>query len=83
MSMGNRNVVTDEVKEHWARWVSGAVSCDELTTLDDHELRDIGLSRACFANELNGPLWTLAISGGLIPPRLSTAHIIRASSETR
>jgi uncharacterized protein YjiS (DUF1127 family) len=78
MSMRNPNVATDP-----AQWGSGAVSCGELMTLDDHELRDIGLTRASLGNEPNGPLWTLAISGGLVPPRLSTAHLIQAPRETR
>jgi uncharacterized protein YjiS (DUF1127 family) len=83
MSTGNQNVATDQLREHGAQWGSGAVSCDELTTLDDHELRDIGLTRACLRNEPNGPLWTLAISGGLIPPRLSAARIVQSPIETR
>jgi uncharacterized protein YjiS (DUF1127 family) len=53
MSTGNQNVATDQLREHGAQWGSGAVSCDELTTLDDHELRDIGLTRACLRNEPN------------------------------
>ncbi len=77
MSMMNPNVATDR-----AQWGSRAVSRDDLMTLDDHELQDIGLTRASFGNERNGPLWTLAISGGLIPPRLSTAHIIQAPTDT-
>jgi uncharacterized protein DUF1127 len=77
--MGTRipNIATDYLREHWA------VSCDELMTLDDHELRDIGLTRASLANEPNGPLWTLAISGGLVPARLSTARLIQAPTESR
>jgi uncharacterized protein YjiS (DUF1127 family) len=70
MSMMNPKITTD----HWAQW--GAVSRDELMTLDDRELRDIGLIRANFGNEPNGSIWTLAISGGLIPSRLYTAHLI-------
>ena len=47
-AMSTRNdVVTDGLKEHWAQWGGRAVSCDELTTLDDHELQDIGLWKWC------------------------------------
>ena len=72
MSTMNPNVASGELREH------AAVSRDELMTLDDHELRDMGPIRANFGNEPNGSIWTLAISGGLIPPRLSTAHLIEA-----
>jgi hypothetical protein len=58
------------------------ISSDELMTLDDHELQDIGLTRANFGNDRNGPLWTLAISGGVIPSRLYTAHLIKALMDT-
>ena len=76
MSMRNPSVASDQ-----AKWSSRAVSCIELTTLDNHELRDIGLTRTSIANEPNGALWTLAISGGLIPPRLSTAHLIQVPTD--
>ncbi len=69
--------------EHWTQWCDRAVSRDELMTLDDHELQDIGLTRANFGNDRNGPLWTLAISGGLIPSRLYTAHLIEAPTDNR
>lgn len=76
MRMRNPNVAAS-----WSQWGGGSISGDDLVTLDDHELRDIGLTRDSLANERNGPLWTLAISGGLAPSRLSTAHLIQVPTD--
>jgi uncharacterized protein YjiS (DUF1127 family) len=73
----------DQLKEQWAEWRMRAFSRRELMTLDDHELRDIGLTRADFEKEVNGPLWARMIPGGHIQRRLSNGQLIQAPAETR
>jgi|HubBroStandDraft_1064217.scaffolds.fasta_scaffold545026_2 hypothetical protein len=52
-----------------------AFSRHELMRLDDHELRNIGLTRADFEKEAKGHLLALMMSGGLIQPRLANRQI--------
>jgi uncharacterized protein YjiS (DUF1127 family) len=83
LHQGQSKHLYDQLKEHWAEWRMRAFSRRELMTLDDHELRDIGLTRVDFEDAPNGPLWAFKISAGLVQPRLSNGQLIQAPADTR
>jgi uncharacterized protein YjiS (DUF1127 family) len=69
------------VGSHLRKWRRSAVSRHELMTLDDRELRDIGLTRIDAENEAGKPFWAPVIANGLLPANGS--HLLRAPLDAR
>jgi uncharacterized protein YjiS (DUF1127 family) len=63
------------------KWRHRALSRHELMTLDDRELRDIGLTRIDAEIEAGKPFWAPVIANGLLPANAS--HLIRTPLDAR